>query len=252
MQNRETQIKDIQDAMLNGRYKEELAAMKKGHDPELVKASYNLLPEKEKDLIKAASSTTQAEFDAVTEKLLAATSKEALAAIRASHPKAVGDTCYRFLPVAEKQRITAIASCTPQDIEHAKERLLRCKDKESLDKEKEWLEGLYGLAIANMSGQERQQVETAEAVVPAPLPLPREKEAGEGEASPVYDFNEIIAASNIALKTLGWGAEEGRAYLLEHYGKRSRHLMSDEDLVDFTKRMTALANTAMPKPVANG
>jgi len=32
---------------------------------------------------------------------------------------------------------------------------------------------------------------------------------------------------------LGWTQEEGKKYLLETYGKKSRHLLSDEELIEF-------------------
>jgi hypothetical protein len=47
------------------------------------------------------------------------------------------------------------------------------------------------------------------------------------------DFSEIIARSNLELKRLGWTSEQGRNYLLQTYGKRSRQLLSDEQLIEF-------------------
>jgi len=49
----------------------------------------------------------------------------------------------------------------------------------------------------------------------------------------VIDFSEIIARSNIELKRLGWTSDQGRNYLLQTYGKRSRQLLSDEELLEF-------------------
>ncbi|BFM40265.1 hypothetical protein [Synechocystis sp. LKSZ1] len=47
------------------------------------------------------------------------------------------------------------------------------------------------------------------------------------------DFSEVIARSNVELKRLGWTSDQGRNYLLQTYGKRSRQLLSDEELLEF-------------------
>jgi len=51
-------------------------------------------------------------------------------------------------------------------------------------------------------------------------------------ASPI-DFSEIIARTNVELKRLGWTNQQGRDYLIKTYGKRSRQLLTDEQLLDF-------------------
>ena len=60
------------------------------------------------------------------------------------------------------------------------------------------------------------------------------------------DFSEIIAQSDVELKRLGWDSEQGRNYLLETYGKRSRQLLSDEELIEFLQHLQSL-----PSPVAS-
>jgi hypothetical protein len=47
------------------------------------------------------------------------------------------------------------------------------------------------------------------------------------------DFSEVIARSNVELKRLNWTQEHGKNYLLQTYGKRSRQLLSDEELIEF-------------------
>ena len=47
------------------------------------------------------------------------------------------------------------------------------------------------------------------------------------------DFSEIIARSNIELKRVKWTTEQGRDYLIKTYGKRSRQVLSDKELLDF-------------------
>ena len=44
-----------------------------------------------------------------------------------------------------------------------------------------------------------------------------------------------IARSDEELKRLGWTSEQGRNYLLETYGKRSRQLLSDGELLEFLR-----------------
>jgi hypothetical protein len=47
------------------------------------------------------------------------------------------------------------------------------------------------------------------------------------------DFSDIIARTNVELKRLGWTNQQGRDYLLQTYGKRSRQLLTDAELLDF-------------------
>ncbi len=54
------------------------------------------------------------------------------------------------------------------------------------------------------------------------------------------EFNEIIAQMNGEMKRLGWNKEQGKVYLLEAYGKRSRHLLSDEELLEFLAYLQSL------------
>lgn len=70
----------------------------------------------------------------------------------------------------------------------------------------------------------------------SPLPLttatPSPEPVAETTDEPI-DFSEIIARSNLELKRLGWTNEQGKNYLLQTYGKRSRQLLSDEQLIEF-------------------
>ena len=47
------------------------------------------------------------------------------------------------------------------------------------------------------------------------------------------DFSDIIARTNVELKRLGWTNQQGRDYLVQTYGKRSRQLLTDDELLDF-------------------
>lgn len=76
-----------------------------------------------------------------------------------------------------------------------------------------------------------------------PLSAPPEPEPVVEEAPPsappaveeTLDFSDIIARSDVELKRLGWTSEQGRNYLLETYGKRSRQLLSDAELLEFLR-----------------
>jgi hypothetical protein len=61
-----------------------------------------------------------------------------------------------------------------------------------------------------------------------------------------FDFSEIVARSNMELKRLGWTSEQGRNYLLHTYGKRSRQLLSDEQLIEF---LAYLEQQSTPNPL---
>lgn len=71
-----------------------------------------------------------------------------------------------------------------------------------------------------------------------PEELPTIIEAKEEE----LDFSDIIAHSNAELKRLRWTQEEGRDYLIRTYGKRSRQLLSDAELLEFLRYLQGLPN----------
>jgi hypothetical protein len=47
------------------------------------------------------------------------------------------------------------------------------------------------------------------------------------------DFNEIKNKTDVEIKRLGWTKDQGRDFLLQTYGKRSRLHLTDEELLDF-------------------
>ncbi|TVQ42473.1 MAG: hypothetical protein EA365_15200 [Gloeocapsa sp. DLM2.Bin57] len=55
--------------------------------------------------------------------------------------------------------------------------------------------------------------------------------------SPVPESNDFvsdtIAEINLQMERLAWTREQGKDYLLKTYGKKSRHLLSDQELVEF-------------------
>jgi hypothetical protein len=50
---------------------------------------------------------------------------------------------------------------------------------------------------------------------------------------PERDLSDAIAQTDIHIKRLSWSREQGRDYLLQTYGKRSRQLLSDQELLEF-------------------
>ena len=47
------------------------------------------------------------------------------------------------------------------------------------------------------------------------------------------DMSEVISRTTVEVKRLGWTNQQGKDYLLQTYGKRSRQLLTDEELLDF-------------------
>jgi formylglycine-generating enzyme required for sulfatase activity len=47
------------------------------------------------------------------------------------------------------------------------------------------------------------------------------------------EFSELVARTNVELKRLGWTNQQGRDYLIKTYGKRSRQLLTDAEMLDF-------------------
>jgi hypothetical protein len=61
------------------------------------------------------------------------------------------------------------------------------------------------------------------------------------------DFSSDIAKTDIQLQRLGWTAEQGAAHLLKTYGKRSRRLLTEEELLDFLNYLESLDTPISPE-----
>lgn len=77
-----------------------------------------------------------------------------------------------------------------------------------------------------------------EPTTPTTPPSPRRsKPAVKPEKPPTkrepVDLADEIAQTTVEMKRLGWTEAQGRACLLERYGKRSRQQLTDEELLDF-------------------
>ncbi|EAZ91332.1 hypothetical protein [Crocosphaera chwakensis] len=91
-----------------------------------------------------------------------------------------------------------------------------------------------------------EETEIKENNIPTPEPI---KEPEIEENPPMVeeeelDFSEIIARSNAELKRLKWTTEQGREYLIKTYGKRSRQVLSDEELLEFLRYLESLPTPA--------
>ena len=53
------------------------------------------------------------------------------------------------------------------------------------------------------------------------------------EVNAPIDLSDAIAQTSIQLKRLGWNNWQGRQYLEQTYGKRSRHELSDSEMLSF-------------------
>lgn len=58
------------------------------------------------------------------------------------------------------------------------------------------------------------------------------------------DLDNVIAKTNIEMHRFGWTLEQGREYLIKNYGKRSRFLLTQEELLDFLRYLES-----QPTPV---
>ena len=52
-------------------------------------------------------------------------------------------------------------------------------------------------------------------------------------AEKTLNVDQVINLVTVEMKRLGWTTDQGRNYLIQTYGKRSRHLLTDEELLEF-------------------
>jgi hypothetical protein len=89
---------------------------------------------------------------------------------------------------------------------------------------------------ATLSVEESTEVTVTE---PEPEPEPAPTPNLTPADTPI-DFSDVIARTNVELKRLNWTSEQGRDYLLQTYGKRSRQLLTDEELLEFLQYLESL------------
>ncbi|NER83663.1 MAG: hypothetical protein F6K42_29775 [Leptolyngbya sp. SIO1D8] len=71
-------------------------------------------------------------------------------------------------------------------------------------------------------------------------PLPTPDIAAIGTLPSPVNLSDVIAQTDVELRRLGWSVIDGREYLEETYGKRSRHDLTDEELLAFLLHLEAL------------
>lgn len=76
--------------------------------------------------------------------------------------------------------------------------------------------------------------------VPQANPVPNDKPKPAAtpqldlpESDNPIDLSDIIAQTDVELRRLGWTVGQGRDFLEKTYGKRSRHDLTDEELLEF-------------------
>ncbi|MEM8605107.1 MAG: hypothetical protein AAGF24_14895 [Cyanobacteria bacterium P01_H01_bin.121] len=75
------------------------------------------------------------------------------------------------------------------------------------------------------------QGQTAIELLPMPAPI---------------DLSDVIAQTDVELKRLVWSVKDGRDYLEQTYGKRSRHDLTDEELLAFLLHLESLPTPVTP------
>jgi len=58
------------------------------------------------------------------------------------------------------------------------------------------------------------------------------------------DFEQILTLTEKEMKRIGWTADQGQKYLIETYGKRSRQLLKDDELLEFLRYLESLPSPA--------
>ncbi|AVH73000.1 hypothetical protein [Nostoc sp. 'Lobaria pulmonaria (5183) cyanobiont'] len=53
------------------------------------------------------------------------------------------------------------------------------------------------------------------------------------------NFSEVIAQTDVEMQRLGWTIDQGREHLIKNYGKRSRFLLTDEQLHEFLQYLVS-------------
>ena len=78
-----------------------------------------------------------------------------------------------------------------------------------------------------------------------PPPLPPDLLSLGGVPTPSVDLSDIIAQTDVELQRLGWTVTQGREFLEKTYSKRSRHELTDEELLEF---LLFLETQVPPRP----
>lgn len=97
-----------------------------------------------------------------------------------------------------------------------------------------------GSVTESVTGSETEQTGSEDAIAsPSTQPTPAQNDSGENAAAKesFTDYEDVIAAIDREMARLKWIKEQGRDYLIEKYNKRSRQLLTDEELLDFLSHL---------------
>ncbi|WP_397327137.1 hypothetical protein [Nostoc punctiforme] len=60
-----------------------------------------------------------------------------------------------------------------------------------------------------------------------------------------FNFSKVIAQTDVELQRLGWTTDQGREHLIKTYGKRSRLLLTQVELLDFLQYLASQPTLAL-------
>ncbi|MBW4598479.1 MAG: hypothetical protein KME29_02410 [Calothrix sp. FI2-JRJ7] len=78
-----------------------------------------------------------------------------------------------------------------------------------------------------------EEIELPSVDIPAEVPTSTSTTKRKKKATDTTDQSDDIAKIGIEMQRLGWTTEQGRDYLIKQYNKRSRHLLTSDELRDF-------------------
>lgn len=189
-----------------------------------------------------------------------------LDALKATYSEAERKEAFAQMTETEKLWVHIVKKVTPKQIGDLKKKLLSCKTEEELAALKSTAGGIK-LPFTNKTPDYLARIQSEsiplilklvfnyltpaeknaiiaiakKSTIPNPEPKPNPEIYQVYEPPEPIDFSQLIAANNVNLKILGWSKEQGTDHLLEKYGKRSRQLLSDEELLEFCNEIADLA-----------
>jgi len=142
------------------------------------------------------------------------------------------------IPVIEKAPELILSEPVEPEIEHPAEEFVEIPPTPTELTEQNGKAPLLGFAETNGGHESPLPLETLPLlekvmVSQAPEMAVEQPTPSALDTTQPIDFSEVIARSNVELKRLNWTNEQGKNYLLQTYGKRSRQLLSDEELIEF-------------------
>ncbi|RUT03116.1 hypothetical protein DSM106972_054240 [Dulcicalothrix desertica PCC 7102] len=78
-----------------------------------------------------------------------------------------------------------------------------------------------------------EEIELPPVDIPAEVPTSASTTKRKKKTTDTTDQSDDIAKIGIEMQRLGWTTEQGRDYLIKQYNKRSRHLLTSDELRDF-------------------